>query len=197
MKPAWIRRSLLLLALLATLAAAWWAPEASPDAIALDAPKRFSSAPTQLDLAATTPRASRQQATSATNPDPDVLRIRPRSDATDDWATLFATPPAQPVAPTPPPPVQKPQPVAPVAAVPAPPPPPAPPPFKVLGRYQDAQQTAVFLQGAEQTWVAHVGDTIAQTYQVESIEGQTLRLKNTATQAVHTLDLDVDATDRN
>lgn len=61
------------------------------------------------------------------------------------------------------------QPVA--AAKPAPPPvPSAPPlPFKYLGRKADAERLVVYLAKGEDTFNAVVGDTLQNTYSVESI----------------------------
>jgi hypothetical protein len=191
MKFTWIRSGTLLLILLATLAAAWWAPDPGRDESVVEATQRVALAKSAVDARMRMPVSSASSHLS----EPEVLQIRPRSDgeAADAWAALFAMPPAPiPSAPPPPPkivaqPVMPAPPVAPVVTIEAPPPPALP--FKVLGRYQDAKQTAVFLQDADQSWVAHVGDTIAQDYKVEAIEGQTLRLRHVPSNAVQTLDL--------
>jgi hypothetical protein len=190
-KSTWMRSGALLLILLATLTAALLAPDANPDPAVVLTTQRVANAKPAVD--ARTPVSTSSSLNLA---EPEVLQIRPRNDgdAADSWAALFAMPPAPAPSAPPPPPKIVAQPVMPalpkmvVKPVPIAAPPPALP-FKVLGRYQDAEQTAVFLQDADQTWVAHVGDTIGQDYKVEAIEGQTLRLRHVPSNAVQTLDL--------
>lgn len=161
------------LALVATLAATWFSPPPEGEQVVA-------------------PVASSAPARSTTKPGPapdgqvDVLEIRPRAaggrEGQDD--ALFAAvlpevqsgrgataPAAAPVA---------------VAAVPA-----AAPaaPFRVLGRFADAQRNVVFLEQRDKNLVVGVGDTIDGQYKVEGISTTTLTLRYLPMDQVQTISL--------
>lgn len=97
-----------------------------------------------------------------------ILAIRPRADD-----SLGASPfPARPAAVRPKAIERKPapQPVEPSA------PQPPPIPFQVVGRFVDDGREAVFVLHGDQTLVARVGDTLAGSYQVESVAPGVLTL---------------------
>ena len=177
MKPA-VTRGLLGLGLGSTLLAAWFAPAPASDGVELAERTRTAAARTP---AAAAPAPARPAASRSA----EVLRIRPREAgaAPDDADTIFGatrwTPPPAPVAAAPvvvaPPPA---------AAAQAP-----PLPFRVLGRYADGGEVAVFLQYNDQNLVVRVGDTVAQNYKVESLQGSTLTLLYTPLNQKQTLDV--------
>jgi len=175
------RHALLGAALLATLAAVWFAPSGDPASGVVEA---------------TRPAAARTSGTSGT-PKPrqsgmaqvqpvGVLAIRPRAqsaaDDADD-AALFAS--LQPAA--------SPAPAAPPATMAAAEPTPAtaapPLPFKLLGRIDESGRSAVFLQYNDQNLVVRVGETIADQYRVESLKGNTLTLLYLPLHQTQTLDV--------
>lgn len=93
-----------------------------------------------------------------------LVRQRAERERQDLFASRSWTPPpvaANPVAP----------------AKPAPPPvPSAPPlPFKYLGHRADAEKLVVYLSQGENTYNAAVGDTLENTYSVESISESTVQ----------------------
>lgn len=139
-----------------TLVAAYFAPEAGPGEV----------------LLAERPRAGplRAEPTAAREPGARVLAIRPRGGEEAIAAGAFA--PRQWVTP------QSPRAKTPVAE-PAPATLPVAPalPFRVLGRYQEDNQWAVFLQHIDQNLVVRVGDTVGGQYKVERLEGSTLTLR--------------------
>jgi len=179
MKPA-VTRGLLGLGLGSTLLAAWFAPAPASDGVELAERTRTAAARAPA-AAASSPTPVR----AATSRHAEVLRIRPRegADASGDADTIFGatrwTPPPAPVV------------AAPVAVAPPPAPPPqAPPlPFRVLGRLVDDGEVAVFLQYNDQNLVVRVGDTVAQNYKVESLQGGTLTLLYTPLNQKQTLDV--------
>ncbi len=70
------------------------------------------------------------------------------------------------------------------------PPPQAPPlPFIFLGRYESAGETLIFLKHLEQNLVVRAGDTIAEYYKVESFKGTTLTLRYLPLNQVQTLEV--------
>jgi hypothetical protein len=169
-------RVLLGAALLLTLAAAWFAPSGETSGEVVQAAARRT--------AASQPAAASTAAGSAVAAFADVLPIRPRvlddgDDAPD--AILFSStqwsPSAAPAA------ALAPAPAAPAAAQ-------VPPlPFRVLGSYERAGKTVVFLQQNDQNHVVGVGDTIADTYKVESLDGATMKLRYLPLDQVQTLEL--------
>lgn len=165
------KRGLIGAALLATLLAAWYAP--APDGAVVE-----SSAPAR----ARAPVEARR-VPGANAPLADVLTIRARAsdDEDEDDGGLFAG-----AAPAPSAPLAAPAPAAPPAG-PAPQLPPLP--FHVLGMHEQAGKTVVFLQQNEFNHVVRVGDTIGDTYKVESLEGSILTLRYLPMNQTQTLDL--------
>jgi hypothetical protein len=166
MKPL-SRNRLLFFAFLLTLAAAWFAPTKEKDAIVLsNRAKTLSSKPQG--------KAESVVSKATVKTEPQVLTIRPRlREATDD-SRLFNstswTPPPKPVILVAQPAVVPTKPPAPLPEV-------APPiPFRVLGRYEDAGETTVFVQFNEQNLAIKVGDTVAGKYKVESITANNVGL---------------------
>ncbi|CAN7322500.1 hypothetical protein [Rhizobacter sp. LjRoot28] len=171
------RQHLLLgLALVATLAAAYMAPDPEADGGVLLADRSARTAGTS---AAPPSRAPGKGAVAA-----DVLEIRARDAEADDRAeALFAAGAWQVDAP-----VTKTEPVVPVVQGPAVPH--APPlPFRTIGRYEEDGVTVFFLQHNERGIVARVGDTVAEHYKVESVQGNLLTLTHLPTNQTQTLDV--------
>lgn len=151
MKPT-TRQILLGLALVITIAAAWFAPPQSADVVSAVAP---SSRPGNAVLSG----GARGAGTA------DSVRVLPiRSRAADeDLSPAFA---AHSWAP--PPKKAEPVPAAPPAPV-------APPlPFKFMGRYVENGHVTVFLLEGERNHVARVGDLIDGIYRVDDITGTTM-----------------------
>jgi hypothetical protein len=64
----------------------------------------------------------------------------------------------------------------------------APPlPFRIMGRYVEDGQSVVFLQQADQSWVVRKGDTLAGAYKVEYIGDNAIRLRYLPLNEVQTL----------
>jgi hypothetical protein len=182
----------LMAALLATLAAAWFAPDKSADEVIQLTPRssqsRAQPSPVRAaeTTAATTPgrsadptangspaQRSTQGITQGTA-EPTVLTIRPRESLEDpandltSGSQLFAA-----TQWTLPPPVEQAS-VTPVEVAP-PPPPQAPPlPFQYLGRYADAGQEVIFLQRNDQNLVVRVGDTLEGVYKLNGLNDNVL-----------------------
>ena len=171
MKPA-LKRFLLGGALAATLCAAWFAPEQESTTAAGAAP-----ANPVLPSSGRAPRATPPAFV-------DVLPIRARTLADDDGPdpSLFAST-QWGGAPVPAPMAAAPVEVA-TAAVTAP-----PLPFRVMGSFEQAGQTVVFLQQNELNHAVRTGDTIGETYKVESIEGAVMTLRYLPLGQVQTLEL--------
>lgn len=144
-------------ALAATLAAAWFAPDDSADMISA--------------ASARTPEVQAAQAGPA--PSPVFPAIRPRLPD-DDMGDAFARQSWQPAPP------KKAMMEQAAAAAPAPASaakgtPGAPPmPIRFLGHFVEDGAAAYFLQIDERNIVAHVGDTIDDTYRLDSAAGGTL-----------------------
>lgn len=175
MKPGRLR-VLLGIALPATLLAAYFAPPLDGEEIALSERSRATTARPATQLGATAQQAAPAKPV-------EVLSIRAKEVVDEDDAAegVFAT-----TQWTPPAPKVTTKPVA--AREEAPPPPQAPPlPFRVLGRYVKNGQVVVFLQYNEQNLVVRVGDTIAEHYKVESLDGGTLTLRYTPLNEQQTL----------
>jgi Tfp pilus assembly protein PilP len=176
MKPA-MRKTLLGAALVLTLLAIWYAP-ASPDEAGVAEP-----APRRVVVAATADVQARRAPAPAFA---DVLTIRPRTPADgqqDPEAGLFAatrwTPAEAEAAPA-----------SAAAAETAQQAPVAPPlPFRVLGSYVQGGQVVVFLQQNDMNLVVRVGDTIGETYKVDSLDSSTLKLRYLPLDQVQTLEL--------
>lgn len=166
MSPA-KRRGAIGAALVLTLVATWYAP--AEEAIEMPAPRASVAA---RDAARRAPPAAL-----------DVLAIRARTlDEKEEGAGLFAPaawtaePPAEAVVAVP---------AAPVESAPQ-----APPlPFTVMGSHEQAGQTTIFLQHHDRTHVVRVGDTVAESYKVERIDGTAMTLRYLPLDQVQTLEL--------
>lgn len=172
-------RTLLGAALLATVVAAWFAP--AGDGAVVDPAARATPVRTA---------ALRETGRGVAGAPLQVLEIHRRDlDAEDvddadeahvgqlfaatQWSTPASVAPAVPLAAAP----------APVAAQ-------APPlPFHVLGRYEEAGQSIVFLQYNEQNLVVRAGDTIADVYKVERLSGSTMTLRYLPLNLAQSLDV--------
>jgi hypothetical protein len=178
MKPA-VRKGLVGTSLVLTLLAMWYAP-------AQEKEKEKDEA--GVAVAAPAPRRAAADGQARRAPAPafvDVLAIRPRTPADaeqDPEAGLFAATrwtPAE-AAPAASAPVAE---AAQQAAT-------APPlPFRVLGSYVQGGQVLVFLQQNDTNLVVRVGDTIGETYKVDSLDGSTLKLRYLPLDQVQTLEL--------
>jgi len=193
------------LVLATTLIAAWFAPPAKNEGVVLTDRAQntttsdlkinagqinnsvgvSNTAPTQTlqgrDANGVGGNSARDSSGNVSKAPVEVLSIRPRKSnlvANDQDAKLFS-------------PTQWREAVAaPKAIVAVAPPPQAPPlPFRFLGRYDDAGKTAVFLQHFEHNLVARVGDTLAEQYKVESLEGSTLTLRYLPLNQIQTLEV--------
>ena len=147
------RRVVLALALLATGAAAYFAPASEPPLV-LTKQKRSTGPP---PLGEVTQLASSREEGSV-----EVLEVRPRVAAIGNRSEqVFATPaPAAASRPS--------------SAASAPPDlvsPPEPPPiaFKVLGQYADDGRPGLFLEFRGENMLAHAGDSIGGIYRIEAI----------------------------
>lgn len=181
-KPRWA----LAAALAATVVAALFAPADADPAVALSQ-KTVSKAEALR-------RGEAQPARSASPvvaPPVGDLRERGEQQRTSpvfdppSWLTDATRPQAvgKPVPAKPPTPVAS---AVAVIAVPT-----APPlPFRALGWYLDGDRKGVFLQHQGNNVVAHVGDTIAAQYLVESWTERTISLRYLPLNQVQTLDLE-------
>ena len=156
-------------ALVATLAAAWFAPSAADGGVALPATRAVA-----VTAAAPTPSAS-----AAAGREP-LLAVVARGDDAGDAPTLFAA--VHPPAPAPQP---APVPVAPVEAAPAPL---GPPPFKVLGRYRQGDDVVAFLQYNNENLVVREGDTVLDRYKVQKLTDDAIELRHLPGDELQTLD---------
>jgi hypothetical protein len=175
MKPA-MRKTVLGAALVLTLLAIWYAP-AAPDEAAVAEP-----APRRTAAAGADGQARHLPAPAFV----DVLAIRPRTPADgqqDPEAGLFAATRWAPAEATPAAAV----PVAEAAQQQAPAAPPLP--FRVLGSYVQGGQVVVFLQQNDTNLVVRVGDTIGETYKVDSLDGSALKLRYLPLDQVQSLEL--------
>lgn len=174
-------RGILGLALSATLLAAYFAPPQAGEAVVLSERALASDVPAAKTMAPSRSPSVRDAAAQAT----DVLSIKVRDlDTHDDDATsVFASRSGPAPSSKAPPPAAMPVPEPPVVAQ-------APPlPFRVLGRFSEGEEAGVFLQLNDQNLVVRVGDTIAEHYKVESLNGTTLTLRYGPLDQVQTLDV--------
>lgn len=152
----------LFVALAVTLAAAYWAPAQQDDQIV----------PVVKPLKDAGPRAQPMAATQRTGKRDEALQVvQLRSREHDEIVTgAFQVPRAAPA--------PKARASAPAGAVVAEPLAPQAPPlaFKVLGRYVDKGDVAVFLQHNDQNLVARAGETLLGQYKVEQIAGSSMTL---------------------
>jgi hypothetical protein len=111
------------------------------------------------------------QASGGTVAVPRVLRLQPRFALEEDLTDTFAVRSWQPPAP--------PAPVKPVAVAAAPPPPPRAPraPFTLIGRYEEGDQPAFFVEYQQRNLVARTGELLSPDWQVESIGSDHLVLQ--------------------
>lgn len=160
------------LALVATLAATWFAPSKEEEVVA--------------PVASHTPARAGTKAGPVADGQVDVLEIRPRAaaDGNGQGDALFAAvlPEAQDAHAGSPPPAAS-MPAGPAAA-------PATP-FRVLGRYADEGRNVVFLEQQDKNIVVGVGDTIEGQYKVEGISATTLTLRYLPTDQVQAISLGV------
>lgn len=149
-------------ALLATLAAVYFAPDPDADSDAVSMPVRAASSGSSADAKAVAAGDARVVGSTFD------LRIQPR-DEDGELANLFGTAPAAAAAlPTPlvSAKVQK------VKSGPPPPPPrpQAPPlPFQFRGRWVDEGKVAYFLQYQQRNLVLQPGDIVDQTWKLEQV----------------------------
>lgn len=165
------RATLLSFALVATLVATYLAPPPAQDELAVPA--------RALPVAGVR--------TSAPNADPASRRIdlKERTAGDESMPVAMAVPEWLP----------KPAPAA--AAVPATvaPPPAAPayvavtPPFRLVGRYLDGDAMAFFLQLNDQNMVVRSGDVIAQAFQVQRMDDNSLTVLHLPTNQEFTMNL--------
>jgi len=185
MKRSAMMRKPILLALVATMIMAWFAPSRESDSIEPSAHAKRANGVQPIDRSAQTPEAASREKTAAGT---SVLQIRRRGDNEMDQAGsgLFApvnweTAPGNLAAETETVdeiPEENTQ-----ANL-------APPPFVVLGRYEDENRSYVFLQYMDETLAVSAGDIIADTYRVEKLENDTLTLLYLPLKTVQTLNMD-------
>jgi len=145
------------LGLLTAVALVWLAPAPEPESPVL--PPASASDPRPAS-------AQRDQLSLR------VLRIVARDGAAEEDAesTLFGIAAAQPLPEA--------EPVVQRQATPAAQPKSAPPlPFILLGRYDDHQRSAVFLQYGGENLAVQAGDKIGSEYRVESLQGSSMVLR--------------------
>ncbi len=163
--------------LLGATALVWFAPAAEPEPVL-----RERTPPAALPAS-----ASRPLAVPASQSVPKVLRIvaRDSADAGDENGSgLFSIIDGNPAVES------RAAVVAPAIVAALPQKKSAPPlPFTLLGRYDDQQRTAVYLQHGEQNLVVQVGDKIGTEYQVESLHGSSMVLRHLSSNARQTLDV--------
>lgn len=165
--------------LLGAIASVWFAPAAEPELVLRE---RSPAAVLPVSTVASRPPAAR-----ASQSMPKVLRLMARDSADvgdDGGSRLFATMDGNP------PIAKNTAPVTPAIIAPRPQKKSAPPlPFTLLGRYDDQQRTAVYLQHGEQNLVVQVGDKIGGEYQVESLQGSSMVLRHLPSNERQTLDV--------
>ncbi|MCL2876050.1 MAG: hypothetical protein FWF12_07130 [Betaproteobacteria bacterium] len=174
-------RKPLSLALIATVIAAWFAPDKESGNIELSAhAKRLDTA--AAGRPAQTPEAAARDMPIATT---GVLQIRKRDDREMDQVNSGLFAPMNWVE-TPPPPIET-EPSqeileaeAQVSSVPPP---------AVLGRYEDESRSYVFLEYMGESLAVSEGDVIADTFRVEKLEGDTLTLLYLRQNTLQTLEM--------
>jgi hypothetical protein len=148
-----MKKSILGLALAATLIAAWFAPEDDADLIAPAVARNHVPATVQ-----------KQQSTAVVAPASDsALSIRPR-ELDDELGSAFGTGQWQNPSPLKPQAARvaiKQEAAAKVSA-------PSMPPIRVLGRYVEDGKVAYFLQVGERNILARVGDKVGDDYHLDS-----------------------------
>lgn len=149
-----IRRVVMAGALVATLSATVFAPSESGEVVDPVRPSRIEAT-----------GENRVQPVASPESGERVLNIHPRGLDEDPEGAFTPSTWVQPKA------VQVPK----VATEPPSAPPQAPPlPFRVLGRYVEGGTVAIFVQHNDRNLVVRTGDTIDDTYKIESIAGGTM-----------------------
>ena len=188
-------QKMLLLALAATLVAAWLAPDpedsvvlASNRQASTSQEKGIGSSPVRQNLGFP-PRAKAREGGLVDVTTIDVLAIRARTDEglSEDAVGLFVTPGwAIPPAPA----IASRTTPTPEQSLPKAAPPSAPPlPFTVIGSMQEAGQRTIFLQHSGDSLVVRAGDTLLDQYTVEKIEGSTMVLRYLPLNQLQTLEV--------
>jgi hypothetical protein len=168
------RRIAIGLALVGSLAATGWV--ASQDEPATAKPRARAPETEQARPAAAAARSRTMAAPSASTPGLTLDKLnRAKAEASAD--DLFETHTWQPPPPLPP--------------KPAPPPPPVPPalPFAYIGKMSEDGQTIVFLDAADRSYAARIGDVLNGRYKVDDIKGRTLVLTYLPLKQQQTLDI--------
>lgn len=162
--------------LIVTLLAAWFAPPLKDDSLML-------SERTQSTQPASEGKPTLPAVHATTGSSLEVLNIRPRTMDVEDAGEgrLFAS--SQWAS------SNKPVPVTAVADLPTPPPQAPPLPFLVLGRYEDAGQSVIFLQYNDQNLVVRQGDILGEQYKVEKLDRTTLSLRYLPLNQLQSLDV--------
>lgn len=184
MSPLLIR-GLLGVALVGTLVAGYFAPDPQDDAVApvsRAGMTRSSAIPAANASIAAAPASGARR--TGVEGDVEVLAIQPRT-LPDESRTVFQIDQRLPAATAP-------AATADQVELPLPAPQAPPLPFKVLGRYVDAEKVKIFLQHDGQDLVVQVGDSIADLYQVESLNGGVLTLLYVPLNQKQTLDVGAD-----
>lgn len=162
-------RHVLIALLLATLLAAYFAP-----------PEETAGIPAATTHQPATLQSGTRQ--SAALPGTRVQALKPRDDGDNDPISALI-PKASPTIPR----TTAPPPVASVAAPITPAPKDEPPIIRVLGRYGGSGTQAALLQYGQETIIVKVGDTLADTWRVDTILADVITLVNRDTHRRHTL----------
>lgn len=178
---AWVKRTMLGLALFLTIIFAWFAPAASDDGVALSDRAKTTAVPSRDASNVTKDPTIKSSPNAAASIPVAVLKIRSRSQSDEldpqdsrlftstQWTIPVLQKSLTPQIKS----VDKIKPVDGTPAIEAPP----SLPFVVLGRYIEAGQEVIFLQHNNQNLVVRVGDTLLEQYKVESLQGTTLNLR--------------------
>ncbi|WP_217916187.1 hypothetical protein [Duganella sp. BJB1802] len=162
-------------AAVATLLAAWFAPDQDGGVVGPAAATTRETTPAPVATAIATPPADATSTAAATTPVPAAdnvdLQIHPRV-ADDEMGNVFAK---QSWAPETPKKIMMDQAQAQQAAQQASPPS-GPPtlPFQFMGRFTDEGKTAYFLQVDGQNVVARPGEKVNDSYLLDSVSGNTM-----------------------
>lgn len=156
-----------LVVLATTLVAAWFAPKKQDDGVVLAEKSSRSSA----GHASASSVAGGAKHGSSSSVNLQVLKIRERQSsmqgggvfAVTSWSSPRVVETASARAAQP-----QSQPASPVAP---------PLPFRIMGSYTEDGHTAVFLLQADQSWVAHEGDVISDSYKVERIAANAIHFR--------------------
>ncbi|MCL2021809.1 MAG: hypothetical protein FWG81_06890 [Betaproteobacteria bacterium] len=174
MKRSAAIRTGLWLALIATLLAAWFAPEEQGSEVALSARVKKNSESPPVSTAVDEISNNAANAGQRANAPLKVLHIKKRKAQDDEAVSLFALSEWQRVKNT-----RLPENVADKKEESQPPPAPtAPPlPFVVMGKYVEDGKITVFLLQSEQVLLAREGETLANSYKVERVDATAVHLR--------------------